>query len=77
MKQLFGWGSHVAALLGFLVCLAAGILGLTNWGSVFGYDIDTVFLVGVAGMVFACLLRLTPITELLTKITGFLPPHWN
>ncbi|MCB1662339.1 MAG: hypothetical protein H6995_03595 [Pseudomonadales bacterium] len=58
MKQLFGWGSHVAALLGFLVCLAAGILGLTNWGSVFGYDIDTVFLVGVAGMVFACLLRL-------------------
>jgi len=58
MKQLFDWGSHVAALLGFLVCLAAGLLGLTGWGSVFGYDINTFFLLGVGGMVLACLLRL-------------------
>lgn len=58
MKTLFDWGSHIVALLGILGCVIAGLFSLTGGTSLAGYDIDTIFMLGIGGMVMACLLRL-------------------
>ncbi len=58
MKGMFNWVSHLAALVGTLDCLIAGIASVIGQQTISGYDVKTVFLVGIAGMVLACLLRL-------------------
>lgn len=63
MKQLFNWGSHLAAIAGLLGCLFAGIASLGGGDQLFGYDVKTIFLVGIGGLVFACLLRLYYMSE--------------
>ncbi len=58
MKTMFNWVSHIAALAGILGCLIAGTASVMGQQTISGYDVKTVFLVGIAGMVLACLLRL-------------------
>ena len=58
MKGMFNWVSHLAALVGTLGCLIAGVVSVIGQQTISGYDVKTVFLVGMAGMVLACLLRL-------------------
>ncbi len=58
MKTMFNWVSHIAALAGILDCFIAGTASVMGQQTISGYDVKTVFLVGIAGMVLACLLRL-------------------
>jgi len=49
---------NVAAITGVVVCLAAGVLRLTGSYFVLGFETQTLFLVSIAIMVFACLAKL-------------------
>ena len=49
---------NVAAITGILVCLAAGLIRLSGNYFIFGFETQTLFLVSIAIMVFACLAKL-------------------
>jgi len=49
---------NIAAITGVVVCLAAGLIRLTGNYFIFGFETQTLFLVSIAIMVFACLAKL-------------------
>ena len=49
---------NIAAIIGVVVCLAAGIIRLVGNYFIFGFETQTLFLVSIAIMVFACLAKL-------------------
>ena len=49
---------NIAAVIGIVVCLVAGLVRLSGKYFVFGFETQTIFLVSIAIMVFACLAKL-------------------
>ena len=49
---------NIAAIIGVLVCLVAGLIRLSGNYFIFGFETQTFFLVSIAIMVFACLAKL-------------------
>jgi hypothetical protein len=47
-----------AAILGIAICLVTGVLRLSGLPVIFGFEAITLFIGGIALMVFACLARL-------------------
>jgi hypothetical protein len=47
-----------AAILGIAICLVTGLLRLSGLPVIFGFEAITLFIGGIALMVFACLARL-------------------
>jgi len=62
MKNLLTVAGNVAGVAGVLICLIAGAFRVTGSYHVFGYEAMTLFNVGVAIMVAACLAKLHTIT---------------
>ncbi len=58
MDKLVGLIGNVAALLGIIICLIAGIARMTGNYHVLGYESITLFTGGIALMVAACLAKL-------------------
>jgi type IV secretory pathway VirB2 component (pilin) len=58
MSKLFEIIGNVAAALGVLVCVVAGVARLTSAWHLVGFQTQTWFIVGIALMVFACLSKL-------------------
>jgi len=58
MKNLLAVAGNVTALAGVLICLIAGATRLVGSFYVLGYEAMTLFNVGVALMVTACLAKL-------------------
>jgi type IV secretory pathway VirB2 component (pilin) len=58
MVKLIDYAGNAAALLGILVCVVSGVSRLMgNWHTM-GYSSMTLFTVGIALMVLACLAKL-------------------
>ena len=58
MDKLLDVFGNVAAALGILICLVAGVARVAGNHYVFGYEAITLFIGGIALMVMACLARL-------------------
>ena len=58
MKKLLEIAGNIAALLGIVACLVAGIARLTGHHYFLGYEAVTLFIGGIALMVMACLAKL-------------------
>jgi hypothetical protein len=58
MDKLLDLVGNIAAVLGMLVCLVAGLFRLSGSYYVFGFEAVTLFTGGIALMVFACLAKL-------------------
>lgn len=63
MNRLLDLAGNVAAMLGILVCVLAGVARLTGSYYVFGYEAVTLFIAGMALMVMACLAKLHNLTR--------------
>ena len=49
---------NIAAIIGVLICVAAGLVRVSGNYFLFGFETQTFFLVSIAIMVFACLAKL-------------------
>lgn len=58
MDNLINLVGHAASYLGVLICVAAGGARLLGFYGVGGYSVQSVFVLGMAFMVFACLAKL-------------------
>ena len=58
MDKLLDFAGNIAAALGILICLVAGVTRLTGSYYVLGYEAITLFIGGIALMVMACLTKL-------------------
>lgn len=58
MDKLLDVFGNVAASLGILICIVAGVARVGGNHYVFGYEAITLFIGGIALMVMACLARL-------------------
>jgi len=58
MDKLLGLVSNLAAAVGVLACLAAGVARLFSRYYVANFEAMVVFTLGIALMVFACLIKL-------------------
>jgi type IV secretory pathway VirB2 component (pilin) len=58
MNKLLDFTGNIAAVLGILICLVAGVTRLTGSYYVLGHDVITLFIGGIALMVMACLAKL-------------------
>jgi len=58
MEQVLDRAGMAAGLFGALVCLVAGVVRLGGSYTLVGFDLATVFNVGVGLMVAACLAKL-------------------
>lgn len=67
MDKLLGLIGHVAALLGILICLIAGITRLSGSYHLLGYDDMTLFIGGIGMMVAACLAKLYQLSFLASR----------
>ena len=63
MMKLIQSLGNLAAVLGMLVCLLAGLARLGGTWSVAGMDVGAVFQLGIGLMVFACLAKLQELIE--------------
>jgi hypothetical protein len=63
MMKLIQSLGDAAAILGMLVCLAAGLGRLAHRYSFGGIDVGTLFELGIGLMVFACLAKLQKLLE--------------
>ena len=61
MKQLFGTLGNVAAIFGILLCLVAGIWRVLGNYYMMGFQIVTLFSVGVSFLVVAILFKVEAI----------------
>ena len=57
MNKYIEFAGNIAAVIGILVCLAAGLVRLSGNYIVFGFETQTLFLGSIAIMVFACLVK--------------------
>ena len=58
MIRMMEIGGNVAGLVGLLVCFVSGALRLSGMWDVHSFDLMTLFTVGIALMVAACLFKL-------------------
>jgi type IV secretory pathway VirB2 component (pilin) len=58
MNKYIDLAGNVAAVIGIVICLAAGLIRLSGNYFVFGFETQTLFLGSIAIMVFACLAKL-------------------
>lgn len=58
MNKILSTGSHLTAILGALVCLLAGFVRLGGSSYALGFESLTLFIGGIALMVFSGLLKL-------------------
>ncbi len=58
MNKLLDLAGNIAAALGILICLVAGVTRLTGSYYVLGHEVITLFIGGIALMVMACLAKL-------------------
>lgn len=58
MDKLFKIVGNIAAAIGILICLVAGVARVTGNYYVLGYQAITLFIGGIALMVMACLAKL-------------------
>lgn len=58
MDKVLQWVANGAGLSGILVCVLAGVMRLIGSNTVQGYESITLFIAGIAAMVFACLIKL-------------------
>jgi type IV secretory pathway VirB2 component (pilin) len=63
MQQLLTLSGHIAAVLGILLCAAAGLARLSGSYHLAGYEATTLFMVGIGVMVFACVVKLEALTQ--------------
>lgn len=63
MDKVLDLGGNVAALLGIVVCLLAGLSRLAGNYHVLGFETVTLFIAGTAIMVFACLVKLHKLSQ--------------
>jgi len=58
MKQAMVWCGNVAGLTGVALCAVSGLVRVSGVYQLGGVELRTLFLVGVALMVLACLVKL-------------------
>ncbi len=58
MIRMMEIGGNAAGLVGLLVCFVSGALRLSGMWDVYRFDLMTLFTVGIALMVAACLFKL-------------------
>jgi type IV secretory pathway VirB2 component (pilin) len=58
MKKVLGVVGHVAAVVGILICLVAGLARLAGSYHCLGFEAITLFIGGIALMVMGCLAKL-------------------
>jgi hypothetical protein len=58
MDKWFSWAGNTAALLGFLLCTGTSGARLLKHFYLFGFELNTLFLVGSALLVGACFAKL-------------------
>ena len=58
MEKILWVLGRLAALLGLSVCAVAGVLRLMGHHQAIGFDVVTLFIVGIALMVAGCLAKL-------------------
>jgi len=58
MTPILQIAGSLAGSAGAVVCLAAGVTRLMGHYAVFGYELRTIFIVGIALMVFGCFAKL-------------------
>ena len=58
MKKYIELVGNVTAIIGIIICVAAGLVRLSGNYFVFGFETQTLFLGSIAIMVFACLAKL-------------------
>jgi len=63
MQQLFTLSGHIAAVLGILLCAAAGLARLSGSSYLAGFEATTLFMVGIGVMVFACVVKLEALSQ--------------
>lgn len=64
MEQLLTWVGRLAGWLGVLVCAVALVARLTGSWAVGGVSIGTLFQLGMAAMILACLAYCAVLVEL-------------
>lgn len=58
MREIFGFGAKVSAVLGVLICLVAGVVRIVASPYLAGFEALTLFIGGIAVMLFSALLKL-------------------
>jgi hypothetical protein len=58
MDKLIDLAGHAASYVGVLICLGSGVARIFGYYNVFGYSLQSIFVVGMAAMIFACLAKL-------------------
>ena len=58
MIRMMEIGGNVTGFVGLLVCFVSGALRLSGMWDVYSFDLMTLFTVGIALMVAACLFKL-------------------
>lgn len=58
MNGFLQWIGHLAALLGIAICLITGLARVSGKYYLLGFEVQTLFIGGIALMVMACLARL-------------------
>jgi len=65
-NSLLGPVANIAAIIGILICAAAGIGRVLGFYHVLGFQTITLFIVGTSLMMFAALLKLYRVEALLS-----------
>lgn len=58
LVKIFEIGGNIAAVAGAFICLFAGLVRITGHYYLSGFETNTLFIVGIALMVMACLVKL-------------------
>jgi hypothetical protein len=58
MDKAIELAGHLASYGGVAVCLAAGVARLLGYYGVSGYSVQSIFVLGMGAMLFACLAKL-------------------
>jgi hypothetical protein len=67
MEKLLNFAGNVAAVVGIAFCLFAGIVRLAGTWQIIGFELGTLFLVGIAFMAVGILVKLQHLSRLLRK----------
>ena len=62
MNKVFKVAGDAVAVMGILVCVAAGVARLAGSYHILGFQAVTLFIAGIALMVMACLAKLHTLT---------------
>ena len=67
MNGVVSFIGTIAGLIGVLICVVSGLARLAGHYYLLGQPLDNLFLVGIAGLLVACFLKLFSIEKLLQK----------